>query len=280
MSASFSYSTAAPMPTTNMPDDLELARERISPELALVDPELRRRALAELPAPNTAERGRADALAAHRSARLAAAAVASRDAGAVRPPPRRRRRRVLAFVLLTPVGLAVAGAGVVSGVVASRPSTSAGGGLLESPAAGMHAPPAAGMHAPSTSPTAARTSSHARLPATPARARPAPAPQTARPRAESTARRTTWTFVWPPSPNADSYDVKFSRGGTTVFEARPLRPRLVVPASGVARGRRFRFSAGRYRWVVRPVFGVGEGRRRYGRPIVVSTWTVPRAGRR
>jgi hypothetical protein len=58
-----------------------------------------------------------------------------------------------------------------------------------------------------------------------------------------------------------------------VFEAWPTDARVTVPLRGTFRGRRFSFTSGSYRWVVRPAYGPRSSAR-YGEPIVRSVWTV------
>jgi hypothetical protein len=87
------------------------------------------------------------------------------------------------------------------------------------------------------------------------------------------SRVATRLFVWLPSRGARYYHVQFLKGRRTVFEAWPTDARVTVPLRGTFRGRRFAFTDGRYRWIVRPAFGPRSSGR-YGEPIVRSTWVV------
>jgi hypothetical protein len=87
----------------------------------------------------------------------------------------------------------------------------------------------------------------------------------------------TRVFVWVRQPGAGHYHVQFFRGKRLVYEAWPSRPRVSVPLSGRQGGADFEFRPGTYRWVVRPGFG-SRSKHRYAAPIVRSTWFVPRDG--
>jgi hypothetical protein len=82
----------------------------------------------------------------------------------------------------------------------------------------------------------------------------------------------TRTFIWPAVSRARFYKVQFFRGGRTIFEASPAVPRLEFPLRWAFRGRHFRLTPGTYRWKVRAAFGP-RSRPRYGRLITRSTWS-------
>jgi hypothetical protein len=84
----------------------------------------------------------------------------------------------------------------------------------------------------------------------------------------------THLFTWLRSHRARYYHVRFFRGARIVFEAWPTEPRVLVPVRGTFRGKRFAFTNGRYRWIVRPGLGP-RSKPRYGEPIVRSVWIVP-----
>jgi outer membrane biosynthesis protein TonB len=72
------------------------------------------------------------------------------------------------------------------------------------------------------------------------------------------------TFSWPPQARAASYQVTFLRNGRPFYRTRTRAPRVELPP-------RVRFTSGGYRWIVRPVIaGV------LGDPIVDSTFEVGR----
>jgi hypothetical protein len=75
-------------------------------------------------------------------------------------------------------------------------------------------------------------------------------------------------FAWPPSSRAHGYMVRFYRDGRKIFERWTDPPKLTLPDT-------FRFTAGHYRWEVRPVLGP---RTRLGAPIVASQFVVGASG--
>jgi len=242
------------------------ASEAISPELALVDPEIRRRARETLPSgPGTSRVPGGHLPSARSLVRGPVAPTHSADTVAMRPASTTVRGWLLPVAFL-------AGAALV--LATARPAT-LDADRRDEPTAIERQRPLRGSDLSLRRNAAVSP----RRTATPVSAQREPI---ARPAAQRAKRRTprtpartqiAWTFVWPAHPGASYYDVKFLQGRNTIFEAWPRRPRLVVPAHGVSRGRPFRFSRGRYRWVVRPGFGP-QAHRRYGPPIVLSGWTV------
>lgn len=101
--------------------------------------------------------------------------------------------------------------------------------------------------------------------------------QTARDRTASGTAQTRLTpfrahaFGWVRVPEASYYRVRFFRGGREVFEALPTRARIVLPGHWRFRGRKFGLAPGRYRWVVRAGFGVPSSKR-YGKKVVAADW--------
>jgi hypothetical protein len=81
--------------------------------------------------------------------------------------------------------------------------------------------------------------------------------------------------VWPPVADADYYLVVFSRGGNTIFRARPSSSRLVLPAHWTFHGRHYNLLPGRYSWVVRPGYG-SRARGRYGPATVRAKLVIQR----
>lgn len=250
--------------------------EPVSPELALIDPDLARRHRALLPEVLTVDRER-------RRPSAAAAAPDGRHGtiAPVQPPaipvPARSRstgRRLLVRAAL----LALLAAAAVAGVAAAslvRPGDRPR--LLPLPAEANQA----------TSESTGRSRPER---TTTGRAEPAPQTPTAR-RRENTRARTAETrsapsrprpagagaeprtFAWLAVPRASHYRVEFYRGRQRIFRAFPARPRIVVPGRWSYRGRTSSFAPGTYRWTVRPGFGP-RGRARYGPPVVASKWVL------
>lgn len=267
--------------------------EPISPELALVDPELRAEARARLPAAPWEA--------------FAPPSRAATPAAAAPAPAARRRLRVPPSLLL--LLLAVAGGlslALLDGGATERPWLADPAARVATaavqPPRGEQAPgpsdadtpepatrsstprPSAettpvssgsgGGGAPAETPAAPRAPAPA--PAPPPPAAPAPPQQGAEappaaPGGEEAAPPGRFvparTFAWAPDPQASWYDVRFLVDGRRFYRAVTTEARVELP-EGVA------FAPGTYRWVVRP----GQGPRaanRLGDPIVDSTFTVP-----
>ena len=199
------------------------AADPISPELALVDPELADRARALLPDP----RPFAPPLTIE-----AAPAVVEEAPPHVEPvpepepsrarPARKRRRVAYALVLV----LLAAAAAAVGYLVL--------GGYFSDDVSSPNA-----VNAPAANPP------------------PQPEPPTAKPPAPVAAAR---AFVWAPVRGATWYLVQFYRGRTEIFRARPKQARVVVPAHWSYKGNRLTLQPGRYRWSVRPRLGKRYGK--------------------
>jgi hypothetical protein len=283
--------------------------ETISPELVLVDPELARRARAQLPDSGVSN-GKvtsvvADAIAGASRGRPIVGAgafplplppadssppVRARETAELEPQHRRALGRK---VLLTAAGifsflLGVLLASVIARsdpVPSSQPkaSTQARAELLARPASTRSALERTDV------PVETRTDREPRRGASTRRERttrqtpvpPPSPPSTSSPknsprkgaRVPKQGGVATQLFVWPPSRGARYYHVRFFKGTRTVFEAWPGDPRVTVPLRGSFRGRRFAFTSGRYRWTVRPALGP-RGKGPYGEPIVRSIWVV------
>jgi hypothetical protein len=116
---------------------------------------------------------------------------------------------------------------------------------------------------------------------TPPPAQPTP-PPSARPRtttSSSSTRRSSprrvprrrgfrpaRVFSWPPRAGAAFYQVVFLRNSKPFYRAHPTTPRVEIP-------RGVRFTAGIYRWTVRPAVASDRGVQ-LGLPIVDSTFKV------
>jgi len=83
------------------------------------------------------------------------------------------------------------------------------------------------------------------------------------------------TFGWAAVPRATAYAVTFFRGRQPIFEAHPSAPRVVLPTAWRYHGRRMSLTAGRYTWVVRPLFGP-QGHVHQGRYIVRADFALKR----
>jgi len=84
----------------------------------------------------------------------------------------------------------------------------------------------------------------------------------------------TRVFIWPTVPSATFYRVEFFRRGREVFKALSSTARLELPGRWVYRGRTYEVVPGTYIWKVSPAFGP-RSRLRYGDPIIRSTWVAP-----
>jgi hypothetical protein len=233
----------------------ERAREPISPELVLVDPELAAGARAALPdhpwrAPVPIER-------------------------AARPGP---GRQFPVRAILAPLGFFAAFLLVIfvlSLVPKDRPTLAA-----PPPATPRTSQPAAPQR--TQPPTVREKPPAARKKPAVKKAEPKPAPvRRSKPKPaappKSQARRSTptkprkqpkftpaRTFSWPPQARAASYQVTFLRNGRAFYRTRTRAPRAELP-------QRVRFTPGSYRWTVRPVIAGA-----LGDPIVDSTFEVGR----
>jgi hypothetical protein len=251
------------------------AREPLSPELALVDPELARYARERLPDP-TVERPRA---------------LPERADGPTDVADSGRAGARLRTFLLVPAVVILA---VVAWVVFKPDRVANDAAPAQRP--GQASIPAAtkAAKAPATKPKHAsarpkkqshRHAAPATKPARPhrkaVRSRRKPAPKaSAKPRrAHATPTRSrafgTRVFVWAPAEHATAYKVGFFRHGKQVFEARVSGARLELPLRWVYHGRRYRLKSGTYSWTVWPALG-RRGHTRYAQPIVNSTWSARR----
>jgi hypothetical protein len=239
----------------------------ISPELALVDPDLAARGQAALPdGEDTLE--------------LLLDAARARGASSGEAPRRRRlsRKRVLqaGFAAAAVAGIAIAlafdvrlelrerdaaadsaigppaetltprpGQGQGRGAPSQGAATKTGAPASKAPARASKAagssPKASGRAKAASGSRASRSAGAARK-----RAAPEPVVQTRR-------------FAWAPVPRATSYHVEFFRGSTRVFSASTTRAEIAIPKRWRFRGRAQSLEPGDYRWYVWPVFR-GSGR--------------------
>jgi hypothetical protein len=267
------YSRDEP-PSSNGPP----ADEPVTPELALVDPDLARRARELLPEPTTEPVD-------PQSAWTPDPDDARSDDG--QPPPApvlkaevrrpRRKRRLVGWML------AVTLLGAAAGAALSR-TTSVTEFVSD------HAPDSIGPIGDRTSPSPAEPPasrpSQSQQPQSPPADSPPTATETTRtvpsanpptaPRPTAPARRAAPSgrdFAWVPAPGAGSYLVQFYRGRREIFRAQPRRPRLVLPGQWSFKGHEYRLVPGRYRWSVRPRL---RGSRAYSSPIVRAKLVIQR----
>jgi hypothetical protein len=245
-------------------DDWQLLHDwdTVSPELALVDPELAIRARTLLPYP-----GEKEALA-RISAQLERTHSPPRRERFPTPLQRgrtRHRERWAAPVLVA--------AALVAIFVLTDVRVEIGKTLASADTADV-AEPEANVTAP-TPPVAA---------VAPKPTRPAPAVKPAepkrpsvrirRPPVPSEARPETQRFAWAPTPSATGYHVELFRGAARVFAADTVRPALTVPARWRHDGRPQTLRRGEYRWYVWPVISG----RRMAEAVVQATLTIPARG--
>lgn len=263
---------------TTSPERRHDADEPISPELALVDPELARRARARLvsfdqPAPRVPD---VDAEPKSRVAPRSDTRATS------------RRGRVVLAALAVMTGLAGAGftaakltgeksavfarGSLPGGSVVVRPqetSESTGRALQRKPATPARAASAAGAEQRRARPG---TSQSSRPGLQEKRGTSSGSPGTPPTSASQVGGPTTPVFSWVAVRGATYYDFELFRGAERVFTGRPREPRLTLPSTWTYAGRRFTRAPGSYRWLVRPVFHANT-KTRYG-PAIVSAKLV------
>lgn len=101
------------------------------------------------------------------------------------------------------------------------------------------------------------------------------------PQPAGTAKRPTPTksqlapraFGWVAVAGAASYEVEFVRAGRRIFAGKTIQPRLTLSTRWTYRAHKFRLVPGLYRWNVWPIYNSASGSRR-GRPVVQSRLTV------
>ena len=263
---------------TTPPERRHDADDPISPELALVDPELARRARARLasfdqPGP------RAPDVDAEPKSRVAPRS----DTRATS-----RRGRVVLAALAVMTGLAGAGftaakltgeksavfarGSLPGGSVVVRPqetSESTGKTLQRKPGARGHAASATGADRRRARPA---TSKASRPGLQEKRTASTGNPGTPPSSASQAGGPTAPVFSWVAVQGATYYDFELFRGAERVFTGRPREPRLTLPSTWTYAGRRFTRAPGSYRWLVRPVFHANT-KTRYG-PAIVSAKLV------
>ena len=102
---------------------------------------------------------------------------------------------------------------------------------------------------------------------------PATAPPTRRATTKKPFRATDRRFAWAPVPGASGYHVEFFRGSARVFADETTDPLLTVPAEWTLDGSKRALRPGTYRWYVWPIV---EGRRE-PHAVVQATLSIPGA---
>jgi hypothetical protein len=259
-------------------NDLELSP--LSPELALIDPELARAARELLP-----DLPRAIPGASHPAATSVAEPRTMNEdlRGSLEPIPDLGlpRRGVRVASLSSAAGLIVLGAAFTLLVrnewrLLPREQTQSVEAATSPPRSTPTAPrPATTAATPAATATApARTATTpARTATAPARTAKAPAPAATSPAPTSTAPAQTTgttsattaapsprpvaapgqTFAWVAAPDAAGYEFQLFRGGERIFRKRVDEPRLELAVRWRQSGRTYTLEPGRYRWYVWPI---------------------------
>ena len=224
--------------------------DRVTPELALVDPMLAEYARSRLGEPGDTL-ARVDAYV--QASRMASLARRSLEAT---PQPSREiestggvsrvRRRWHAGLL--------AGAGVCCTVVVA---------LLGGVRVGFHSSPAGAERAP-----VANAPSTTNAGTSPVETMAVSQSLPWRPKLTKAVRQ---RFAWAPVRGASAYHMELFRDSSKVFETDTRHPAVTVPARWKLRGRTTTLEPGDYRWYVWPVVS----RRRSGTAIVQARLTVP-----
>lgn len=251
-------------------------QEPLSPELALVDPELAaaaRERLPELPQSYAVPTGTYE-FASRFVAEYERAAGETDDQEEPRQQPirRRRRGRYAAFaVALLALPLALWALDVRGDGDVARSSTPSVDAPPPAPAPG---PPSVATQTTEAQTTTAAARRRTRRPRAPARRADAsrrgrsPAPAHARPAP---------VVRWTPVRKATFYWFQLYRlglpGTAKILDAWPRGPRFEIPRAWANAGRRYRLAAGSYRWEVWPQFG-RRGDVRYTRKLAQGTFRV------
>ncbi len=82
------------------------------------------------------------------------------------------------------------------------------------------------------------------------------------------------TLVWAPAKGASYYNVQLIRAGRKVLSAWPTRPSFRLRRTWLYKGRRYRLTAGVYRWYVWPGYGRISAARYAKRPLGSSSFVV------
>jgi hypothetical protein len=249
--------------------------EIISPELVLVDPELRRRARLLLRDPGTPMRGgRGERVVPDLENAAPAKSALSAGVGTRAPESAElaagadtgRRPRVLGRRLLTAALYVAVPAIAVSAVT-----------YLGDLAAANSAP-VSRTPEPAMTKDAPKTRSDRRALVRPAagasvnESRPSAQGKTGR-ESRSPLAAGKFVFVWMPVDGATGYRFAFFRAGVRILDRVTEVPRVEVSASWRVRSKLYRIEPGTYRWTVRAITRSGTGAAT-GAPVVDSLWVL------
>lgn len=244
--------------------------EPLTPELALVDPELARRARDRLPPPGETHASHGRALQSDRdvietsAARGFASKPRSGSEQSRKQEPRAGGRRRRVRVLLGALGVVLA----ATAVYVLLPDST----VREE--AGNRAPKKASTQGlQGTQRKSAKQPNGSSTSTVPRRSGVLGATAQVKARAPRRKPFPIRVFIWPAAPDATFYKVEFFRSGREVFETSSSATRFELPMRWVYRGRRYQIENGTYIWKVLPAHGP-RSRPRYGKPIVRSTWVA------
>ena len=246
--------------------------DQLSPELALVDPDLAARARQRLTADWQAQRQRERVAPPAPAPTRRALRPERPDAPVVRPRrSRQRRRRGAAFAMAAAALVAGGAAYLIASssridkwLSRDEPVRSSGRSVDETHGRATANTTATTTTAAASAGTTTRFAGKSSSPKPPAASPPRQRPKQ--------GQRQGRAFGWPPVAHANSYLVDFYKGRTKIYAARRSKPTLTLPPQWTFRRHRYRLSPGRYRWRVRAILA---GRRE--KVVVRATLQVRRA---
>jgi hypothetical protein len=233
-----------------LPPSTLLNPDGVSPELALVDPQLADVARSRLPQEDTLARiellVRAHRIADARPPAQTEAQTPPPPAAPIAPSPRSTGNRRSAML-----GGGVAAVALTSAMLIGV-RVDLGGQPAGADSSSIGVPPVG----PAVTTSLSSRQPSARPPGKKRAARPHRARgPTTNPRVAGMQPR---RFVWAPVEGASGYKVQFFRDSTLVFEARTTKSAVTIPARWTLNGVRHALTPGTYRWNVWPVTGNGQ----------------------